>query len=216
MALVLVLRQQVWLRFAATIAFAGLMGVTAAALLRYPLGSIDQNFWGVAGGLALGIAAALLFVLGLGSAVRTDRVGHRGRAGGAGRQSAVGVDQCARDVARRAGERWASCCPRAPPPPCCGRPPTSAVPAPASAILVLSCWAIAGTDADCDRRDAPRSNSYPVGLDDRDALQTLRAAVDAGRGDRQDLHPLVRRRHVRRAICFPRPDPVSAHPSVRP
>jgi hypothetical protein len=30
-------------------------------------GSIDQNFWGVAGGLSLGIAAALLFVLGLGS-----------------------------------------------------------------------------------------------------------------------------------------------------
>jgi hypothetical protein len=67
MALLLVLRQQVWLRFAAVIVFAGLMGVTAAALLRYPLGSIDQNFWGVAGGLALGIAAALLFVLGLGS-----------------------------------------------------------------------------------------------------------------------------------------------------
>lgn len=66
-ALVIVLRRQVWLRFAAVIAFAGLMGVTAAVLLRYPLGSIDQNFWGVAGGLALGIAAALLFVLGLGS-----------------------------------------------------------------------------------------------------------------------------------------------------
>lgn len=67
MALVLVLGQQVWLRFAAAVVFAGLMGVTAAALLRYPLRSIDENFWGVAGGLALGIAAALLFVLGLGS-----------------------------------------------------------------------------------------------------------------------------------------------------
>lgn len=66
-ALVLALREQVWMRYAAALLFAGLMGVTAAGLLRYPLGSTDQNFWGVAGGLALGIAAALLFVLGLGS-----------------------------------------------------------------------------------------------------------------------------------------------------
>ena len=42
-------------------------GVSVAALLRYVLGSIDANFWGVAGGLTLGIAAALLFMLGLGS-----------------------------------------------------------------------------------------------------------------------------------------------------
>ncbi|WNG82613.1 ABC transporter permease [Mycobacterium sp. ITM-2016-00316] len=85
MALVLVLRQQVWLRFAAAVIFAGLMGVTAAALLRYPLGSIEQNFWGVAGGLALGIAAALLFVLGLGSLF-----GRTGLAIGAGLAVLVG------------------------------------------------------------------------------------------------------------------------------
>lgn len=66
-ALVFVVGQRVWIRAAAAVLFAGLMGVTAAALLRYPLGSIDQNFWGVAAGLALGIAAALLFILGLGS-----------------------------------------------------------------------------------------------------------------------------------------------------
>lgn len=68
-ALVLVFRRQVWIRFTAAIAFAALMGVTTAVLLRYPLGSIEQNLWGVAGGLSLGIAAALLFVLGLGSLI---------------------------------------------------------------------------------------------------------------------------------------------------
>ena len=66
-ALVLALKGQVWTRFAAAIVFSALMGVTIAALLRYPLGSIDQNFWGVAGGLTLGVGAALLFMLGLGS-----------------------------------------------------------------------------------------------------------------------------------------------------
>lgn len=47
--------------------FSGAAGVTIAVLLRYVLGSIDQNFWGVAAGLTLGVAAALLFILGLGS-----------------------------------------------------------------------------------------------------------------------------------------------------
>ena len=42
-------------------------GVTIAALLRYVLGSIEHNFWGVSAGLTLGVAAALLFMLGLGS-----------------------------------------------------------------------------------------------------------------------------------------------------
>ena len=66
-ALVFALKDQVWTRFAAAVAFSALMGVTIAALLRYPLGSVEQNFWGVAGGLTLGIGAALLFMLGLGS-----------------------------------------------------------------------------------------------------------------------------------------------------
>ncbi len=66
-ALVLVLRREVWTRFAAAVVFAGLAGWTIAALLRFVLGSIDANFWGVAGGLALGVLAPGLFMLGLGS-----------------------------------------------------------------------------------------------------------------------------------------------------
>jgi hypothetical protein len=66
-ALVLVLRREVWTRFAAAVLFAGLSGWTIAALLRYVLGSIDANFWGVAGGLALGVLAPGLVMLGLGS-----------------------------------------------------------------------------------------------------------------------------------------------------
>lgn len=66
-ALVLVLRREVWTRFGAVVVFAGLAGMTIAALLRYVLGSIDANFWGVAGGLTLGVLAAGLSILGLGS-----------------------------------------------------------------------------------------------------------------------------------------------------
>ena len=66
-ALVLVLRREVWTRFAAAVVFAGLAGWTITALLRYVLGSIDANFWGVAGGLTLGVLASGLFMLGLGS-----------------------------------------------------------------------------------------------------------------------------------------------------
>lgn len=66
-ALVLVLRREVWTRLTAAVVFAGLAGVTIAALLRYVLGSIDANFWGVAGGLTLGLLAAGLAMLGLGS-----------------------------------------------------------------------------------------------------------------------------------------------------
>jgi hypothetical protein len=66
-ALTLVIRRDVWLRVCATAAFSALAGVTIAALLRYPLGSIDQNFWGVAGGLTLGALTTGLVVLGLGA-----------------------------------------------------------------------------------------------------------------------------------------------------
>ena len=66
-ALMLALRTEVWTRFTAAVVFSGAAGLTIAALLRYVLGSIDQNFWGVAAGLTLGVAAALLFMLGLGS-----------------------------------------------------------------------------------------------------------------------------------------------------
>ncbi|WP_124713748.1 ABC transporter permease [Mycolicibacterium nivoides] len=66
-ALVLVLKREVWTRLIATIVFSAFAGTTVAALLQYVFGSIDSNFWGVAAGLTLGIAAAGLFVLGLGS-----------------------------------------------------------------------------------------------------------------------------------------------------
>ena len=66
-ALVFALKREVWTRFAAVVIFAGLAGVSIAALLRYVLGSIDANFWGVAGGLTLGVLAAGLSMLGLGS-----------------------------------------------------------------------------------------------------------------------------------------------------
>jgi hypothetical protein len=66
-ALVLLLRREIWTRFAAAVVFAGVAGWTIAALLRYVLGSIDQNFWGVTGGLTLGVLAAGLSMLGLGS-----------------------------------------------------------------------------------------------------------------------------------------------------
>jgi len=64
-ALVLVLRREVWTRFVAAVVFAGLAGWSVAALLRFVLGSIDANFWGVAGGLTLGVLAPGLFMLGL-------------------------------------------------------------------------------------------------------------------------------------------------------
>ncbi|MBU9762727.1 ABC transporter permease [Mycobacterium sp. TNTM28] len=66
-ALVLVLRREVWTRLTATLVFSALAGTTVAALLYYVFGSIDSNFWGVAAGLTLGIAAAGLCMLGLGS-----------------------------------------------------------------------------------------------------------------------------------------------------
>jgi hypothetical protein len=66
-ALVLALRREVWTRFAAVVVFAGVAGWTIAALLRFVFGSIDANFWGVAGGLALGALASGLTMLGLGS-----------------------------------------------------------------------------------------------------------------------------------------------------
>lgn len=66
-ALVLVLRREVWTRLVTAIVFSAVAGITVAALLQYVFGSIDSDFWGVAAGLTLGIAAAGLTVLGLGS-----------------------------------------------------------------------------------------------------------------------------------------------------
>jgi hypothetical protein len=66
-ALLFVLKREVWTRFAAGVVFSGVAGVTIAALLRYVLRSIDGNFWGVAAALTLGTLAAGLTLLGLGS-----------------------------------------------------------------------------------------------------------------------------------------------------
>jgi hypothetical protein len=66
-ALVLLLKREVWTRFAAAVVFAAVAGTTIAALLRYVFGSIDQNVWGVAAGVTLGLLAAGLSMLGLGS-----------------------------------------------------------------------------------------------------------------------------------------------------
>jgi hypothetical protein len=66
-ALVLLLRREVWTHFIAAVVFAAGAGITIAALLRYVFGSIDQNLWGVAAGLTLGLLAAGLSMLGLGS-----------------------------------------------------------------------------------------------------------------------------------------------------
>lgn len=56
-----------WTALTAAVGFAGAMGLTVALLLRYVLGSIETNLWGVAAGLTLGVLAALLFMLGLGT-----------------------------------------------------------------------------------------------------------------------------------------------------
>ncbi|WP_006246084.1 hypothetical protein [Mycolicibacterium tusciae] len=66
-ALMLVLKREVWTRFATAVTFAGVAGVTIAALLRYVFGAIEANFWGVTAGLTLGVLATGLAVLGLGS-----------------------------------------------------------------------------------------------------------------------------------------------------
>lgn len=66
-ALVLLVPGARWTALTAAVGFAGLMGLTVALLLRYVLGSIEDNLWGVAAGLALGVLAALLVMLGLGA-----------------------------------------------------------------------------------------------------------------------------------------------------
>lgn len=66
-ALMLALKREVWTRFTTAVIFAGIAGVTIAALLRYVFGAIEANFWGVAAGLTLGVLATGLTVLGLGS-----------------------------------------------------------------------------------------------------------------------------------------------------
>jgi hypothetical protein len=65
--LTLLFPTQMWLRFGATVVFAGVAAVTTAGILRYVFGSVESNFWGVTAGLTLGILATALTMLGLGS-----------------------------------------------------------------------------------------------------------------------------------------------------
>lgn len=66
-ALMFALEREVWTRFTAAVVFAGVAGLSIAALLRWVLGSVDANFWGVTGALTLGALAMGLTLLGLGS-----------------------------------------------------------------------------------------------------------------------------------------------------
>ena len=126
-ALVLVLKREVWTRFAAAVVFAGLAGWTIAALLRYVFGSIDQNFWGVAGGLTLGMLAAGLFMLGLGSLF-----GRVGLALGALLALLLGNPlsglNSAPELLPSGWGESGNCCRKAPTPPCCARRRTSPAP----------------------------------------------------------------------------------------
>ncbi len=66
-AFILVIPRRHGLQFGAALSSAVLSGITLTILLRYVFSSITTNFWGVAGTLSLGVAAALLFLLGMGA-----------------------------------------------------------------------------------------------------------------------------------------------------
>lgn len=66
-ALVLLFPQRRWTRVVALVVFSLVAAVTLAIVMRDVLGTIDQNLWGVTGGLLLGMLGAGLAVLGLGS-----------------------------------------------------------------------------------------------------------------------------------------------------
>ncbi len=102
-ALVLVLRREVWTRFTAAVVFAGLAGCTIAALLRYMFGSIDANFWGVAGGLDARRTRLRAVHARPRLRARPRRAGHRRPARAVAGKPVVGLDQCARAVTQRMG-----------------------------------------------------------------------------------------------------------------
>jgi len=66
-ALLLVLKREIWTRTVAMAVAAAVTAVTLAALLRWVLGAVDANFWGVTAALTLGLLGVGLTVLGLGS-----------------------------------------------------------------------------------------------------------------------------------------------------
>jgi hypothetical protein len=123
-ALVFLLKRAVWTRFAAAVVFAGVAGATIAALLHYVFGSIDQNFWGVTAGLTLGVLAAGLSMLGLGSLF-----GRVGLVLGALLALLLGNPLSGlNSAAELLPSGWGgsvSDCHRAPTPRCCGQRPSS-------------------------------------------------------------------------------------------
>ena len=142
-ALLFVLKREVWTRFAAAVVFAGSAGVTIAALLRYVLGSVEANFWGVAGALTLGVLATGLTVLGLGSLFGRVGLALGSADGPAARQPAVGPEQRTGDAAQRLGRGRAVVAAG------CRRDPASVAAffdgaGATSAIVVLTCWALVG------------------------------------------------------------------------
>ena len=101
-ALMLLLPRRPWLRFLALLSFSVLGAGTIAIVLRDVLGSIQQNFAGVAAGLLLALLGSELAVLGLGSLFGRAgliRVG----SGAAARQSSFRADQRSGAVAVRVG-----------------------------------------------------------------------------------------------------------------
>ena len=65
--LLLAFPRRTWLNFGVTTVFSAVAALTIAVLMRYVLGSIDQNFAGVAAGLTLGTLAMALPILALGA-----------------------------------------------------------------------------------------------------------------------------------------------------
>ena len=59
------LRQRAALRVAGSVAFSVLTGLATTAVLQYWLGAVDGSYWATAAGVAVGIAAISLTVLGL-------------------------------------------------------------------------------------------------------------------------------------------------------
>ena len=196
-ALVLVLEREVWTRLAALVVFSGLAGWTIAALLRYVFGSIDQNFWGVAAGLTLGILAAGLLMLGLGSLF-----GRVGLALGALLALLLGNPlsglNSAPELLPRGWGDLGQLLPQGANATLLRSTAHFSGAGATTAIVVLTCWALAGAvlvviAAARNGKAVHVLNSGDVGLDDRDALRVLRDAVDP----RQGSDELIRRFYTR-------------------
>ena len=195
--LVLALKREVWTRLAAVVVFAPVAGWTIAALLRYVFGSIDQNFWGVAGGLTLGVLAAGLLMVGLGSLF-----GRVGLAVGALLALLLGNPlsglNSAPELLPRGWGELGQLLPQGANATLLRSTAFFSGAGATTAIVVLSSWAVVGAvlvviAAVRQRRTAAGLNSGGVGLDDRDSLRVLCDAVDPQHGSDE----LIRRFYTR-------------------